>query len=284
MEVYANSSYIRKVNNMDTLIKPKTTANDLSATIKRNLEELAKETDKARVSETMVSYLEFCAKFHQYSASNVFLILLARPNATHVAGFNAWKKMGRYVKRGEKGIAILAPMLYREDPDDEDSQKVLKGFRIVHVFDLAQTDGQPLPEAPNWKSPEKHNELQKKLMEFAKLNGIKVTIGELQREIQGISQGGSIVLSPEAGVKTFIHELAHELLHQVENNVLSKAEKELEAESVAYVVCKYLGFTNLSSPNYLALHNIQGDMMFAHFQRISYLANHLILAVDKESN
>jgi hypothetical protein len=277
-------SLTKKGITMDTLIKNKTTANDLNAIIKEHLEDLAKATDKARVSDEMVRYLEFCAKFHQYSPSNIWLILMAKPDASHIAGYNAWKKVGRFVKRGEKGIAILAPMLYREDTDDEDSQKVLRGFRIVHVFDLAQTDGQPLPEAPNWKSPEKHNELQKKLIEFAVSNGIKVTIEPISGETQGISMGGRIILSPEAGTKTLIHELAHELLHQVENNVLSKAEKELEAESVAFVVCKYLGFKNLSSPNYLALHNLQGDMMFAHFQRISNLAHRLILAVDKGSN
>jgi hypothetical protein len=268
---------------MDKFIKTKITANNLNAIIKEHLEALAKETDKARVSDEMVRYLEFCARFHQYSPSNIWLILMSRPDASHVAGFNAWKKMGRYVKRGEKGIAILAPMIYREDPDDEDSLKVLRGFRVVHVFDIRQTDGQPLPEQPNWISPEKNLELQKKLMDFAEQSGIKVTIEELEGETQGISTGGRIVLSPSSGTKTLIHELAHELLHQVENIQLSRSEKELEAESVAFVVCKYLGLKNLSSPNYLALHNIQGDMMFAHFQRIGHVANKLILALNGES-
>jgi len=270
---------------MDTLIKPKTTANDLNAIIKGHLEELAKETDKARVSEEMVRYLEFCAKFgYQYSASNVFLILLARPDASHVAGFNAWKQMGRFVKRGEKGIAILAPMLYREDPDDEDSQKVLRGFRVVHVFDLGQTDGQPLPDPPSWKSPEKHNELQKKLMEFAELNGIKVTIEELQGETQGISQGGSIVLSPEAGTKTLIHELAHELLHQVENTHLSRAEKEMEAEAIGFIVSRYFEINELASANYLSFFGISSEMIFSCFERIHKCASMIIGFILKNEN
>jgi hypothetical protein len=165
-----------------------------------------------------------------------------------VAGFNAWKKMGRYVKRGEKGIPILAPMIYREDPDDEDSVKVLRGFRVVHVFDLAQTDGQPLPEQPNWKSPEKNLELQKKLMDFAEQNGIKVTIKELEGETQGISTGGSIVLSPEAGTKTLIHELAHELLHQVENIHYQELKKKWKLNlALLHDVCS---FCNLSTISY----------------------------------
>ena len=103
---------------MDTLVKTKPSASDLHLSIQEHLEELAQATDAAGKSEEMVRYLEFCAKFHHYSPSNIWLILMAKPDATHVAGYNAWKKMGRYVKRGEKGIAILAPMLYREDTDD----------------------------------------------------------------------------------------------------------------------------------------------------------------------
>jgi len=253
----------------------------LNAIIKEHLEDLAKATDQARVSEEMVHYLEFCAKFgHQYSASNVWLILLACPDATHVAGFNAWKKIGRYVKRGEKGIAILAPTFYRENPDDEESPKILRGFRVVHVFDFAQTDGQPLPEPPNWKSPEKNLELQMKLFDFAEQNGIQVTIKELEGETQGISTGGSIVLSPEAGTKTLIHEITHELLHQVENTQLSIAEKELEAESVAYVVCKHFGLNRLKSPNYIALHGASTKELVLQMDRITNTANAIISAIS----
>jgi len=267
---------------MDTLVKTKNTADELNLKIQAHLEELAKATDKARVSEEMVHYLEFCAKFHQYSASNIWMILLTRPDATRVAGFNAWKKMGRYVKRGEKGIPILAPMIYREDTDDEESEKVITGFRVVYVFDIAQTDGQPIPETPNWKSPEKNLELQMKLMEFAKHNGIKVTIEELQGEIQGISQGGSIVLSPKAGTKTLIHEIAHELLHQVKGIQLSRAEKEMEAESVAYLVAKHFGLSGLKSPNYIALHGNEAQDILICMSKITDKARQLIEFVEEE--
>jgi hypothetical protein len=207
---------------MNSSTKTKNTAQELNLKIKQHLEELAQETDRARRSEEMMRYLDFCAKFHQYSPSNIWLILMARPDATHVAGFNAWKNMGRFVKKGEKGIPIFAPMLYREEPDNEDSPKVLRGFRIVYVFDISQTGGQPLPEQPNWKSPEKNQELHKKLIKYAENNGIKVTIEPLSGETQGVSMGGKIILSPEAGVKTLVHEIAHELLHQVEKDQLSR--------------------------------------------------------------
>ena len=261
---------------MNTSVNTKYSASELNKKIEQHLEELAKATDKARTSEEMLRYLDFCAKFHQYSLSNVWLILFANPNATHVAGFNAWKKLGRYVMRGETGIPILAPHFWKEeDSEGNDIERI--GFHVAYVFDVSQTDGETLPEQPNWKSPEKNQELQTKLMNFAETNGIKVTIEAIDGDTQGVSMGGSIVLSPEAGTKTLIHEIAHELLHQVEENQLSRAEKEMEAESVAYVVCRYFGFSNLSCPNYLALHGLKSETFMAHFHRVSSLANKLII-------
>ena len=263
---------------MNTIQKSKPSARELNRQIEQHLEELAQATDKARTSEEMLRYLDFCAKFYQYSPSNVWLILFANPNATHVAGFNAWKKLGRYVMRGETGISILAPHFWKEE-DSEGNEIERIGFHVAYVFDVSQTDGESLPEQPNWKSPEKNQELQTKLMDFAETNGIKVTIEALDGETQGVSMGGSIVLSPEAGTKTLIHEIAHELFHQVENNQLTRAEKEMEAESVAYVVCTYFGFSNLKSPNYLALHGLKKDTILDCFQRINLLVKVIILAL-----
>jgi hypothetical protein len=187
------------------------------------------------------------------------------------------------VRRGETGIPILAPHFWNEeDSDGNDVERI--GFHVAYVFDVSQTDGEPLPEQPNWKSPEKNLELQKKLIDFAETNGIKVTIEAIAGDTQGVSMGGSIVLSPEAGTKTLIHEIAHEFLHQVEENQLSRAEKEMEAESVAYVVSKHFGFSKLSSPNYLALHGLSSEMIMSRFQRISHLAKKMILMIEGGSN
>ena len=104
--------------------------------------------------------LQIAARMPTYSPSNVLLIAVQRPDATRVAGFGAWKQLGRNVLKGEKGIAILAPCLYRGRADDKDPNPpahgagdqpdrpapALRGFRIVHVFDVSQTDGQPLPD------------------------------------------------------------------------------------------------------------------------------------------
>jgi hypothetical protein len=94
-------------------------------------------------------YLSVMSRFHRYSWGNILLIYSQRPNATHVAGFHSWLKMRRCVRRGEKGIVILAPMVGRKKSDDEiteDSQTRLFGFRTAHVFDVSQTEGEPLPE------------------------------------------------------------------------------------------------------------------------------------------
>lgn len=229
------------------------TSNDLLQKINGYLEELACETDLARKSEEMQKYLEFVAKFHNYSPSNIFLIMLTRPDATYVAGFQAWKKIGRYVKKGEHGIPIFAPMIHKEDPDDDNAPKVLSGFKVVYVFDVSQTDGEPLPPVPDWKSPEKNAELNEKLIRFAESKGITVTFKELPGEIQGVSSGGLIEISPNAGSKTLIHEIAHELMHRNRDIQILKGTRELEAESVAYVVSKYFNICGLNSPNYVSL-------------------------------
>jgi hypothetical protein len=104
-------------------------------------------------SETLAAYLGTMARFHNYSFGNILQIARQRPTATRVAGFSAWKELGRFVKRGEKGIQILAPVTgYRRRKDeaegetDSKPQPVLMGFRAVYVFDYAQTEGVDLPE------------------------------------------------------------------------------------------------------------------------------------------
>lgn len=256
------------------------TSTHLHQTVQGYLETLALETDQARKSEEMQRYLDFVAKFHQYSSSNIFLIMLARPDATQVAGYQTWKKMGRNVKKGEKGIPIFAPMVHKEDPDKDDSPKVLQGFRVVYVFDVSQTDGEPLPPIPDWKSLEQNDELRKKLMDYTEMKRIEVVYQDFPDETQGMSMGGKIILSPSSGIKTFIHELAHELLHQSGINGISRLEKELEAESVAYIVCSHFDMTGLACPNYNALQGGNSELILQHFQRILGAATEIINSIE----
>ena len=90
-------------------------------------------------------------RFHRYSFNNVLLILMQNPEATHVAGFHAWKKLGRTVKKGESGIAIVAPCRYKKKEENEAGEEeskgyALRGFTVAYVFDIEQTEGEPLPE------------------------------------------------------------------------------------------------------------------------------------------
>lgn len=125
------------------------------------LQTLEQGIDSILSSEGFARYLQFLARFHSYSSSNVALILMQRPNATHVAGYKKWQELGRQVRKGEKGIAILVSHkrhIIWEQGDVNDEQKdggvtsertVFTGvhsFGVGRVFDVSQTDGDPLPE------------------------------------------------------------------------------------------------------------------------------------------
>lgn len=100
-------------------------------------------------SETWRRHLDAQRRFHNYSFGNVVLIQFQFPAATRVGGFNTWLKLNRHVRRGERGIAILAPCVYKSVKDDDDQaeeRRVLRGFKVAHVFDVAQTEGEDLPE------------------------------------------------------------------------------------------------------------------------------------------
>lgn len=118
--------------------------------IASNAIEQLRQALEAGHSERLKEYLAAIARFRRYSLHNVMLIASQKPNATHVAGFHAWHKLGRFVKKGEKGILILAPIIRKKAETngeaEPDESSVAVGFRATYVFDVSQTDGQPLPE------------------------------------------------------------------------------------------------------------------------------------------
>jgi len=242
---------------MDTQVEVKSKTVELKDKITAHIGDLARLTDSARLSEAMVDYLEMTAKFHQYSPFNVWLIILQKPEATYVAGYNKWQQMDRWVRKGERGIPILAPIFTTVINEDGKEEKELTGFLTVYVFDISQTDGEPLPEQPDWKSPE--------------------------MDVQGASLGGMILLSPFAGTKTLIHEIAHEILHQCEDAPSEKQIRELEAESVAFVVGRHFNLVGLESPNYIALHGATAELITAHIERIRTAAVQIITALETET-
>ncbi len=197
--------------------------------------------------------LQVVSKFHRYSFNNHLMIFLQRPDATVVAGFNRWKSLGRFVKKGEKGIAIFAPCKYKtkieDDNGDEKSVQQIRGFRVVHVFDISQTEGDELPDLEAVRPQLLDGEAPEGIWDA--LADQAASIGyEVVREQRGKENGycdflnKRIAVRPDVstaqGVKTLIHELGHALLH-ADGPVRSREVAEVEVESVAYIVCHALG-------------------------------------------
>src|SRR5437763_12631695 len=192
--------------------------------------------------------LAVAARFHTYSANNVWLILAQHPTATRVAGYRTWQQLGRQVRRGERGLAIFAPCLRKTETTDEpagaEPRRVLSGFRVVHVFDISQTDGDDLPAVrPTLLAGYDAAGLWDRLAAQVHAAGYTLERGEC-----GGANGYSHALthtvrvrddvSDRQGAKTLAHELAHVLLHS--DPPCTKGERdvaEVEAESVGYVVC-----------------------------------------------
>ena len=120
------------------------------------LEQLQQELSSGK-SDALVNFLKTVSQFHKYSLRNQLLIMVQAPEASRVAGFNTWKKMGRHVRKGEKGIRILAPVIRRKKEDakskNEDDRPLI-GFRVTSVFDISQTDGNRSPISRSFKAPQ----------------------------------------------------------------------------------------------------------------------------------
>ena len=224
-------------------------------------------------SEMYTKYLLTMSKFHNYSFNNTLLIAMQRPDATLVAGYNAWKnKFNRYVKKGEKGIQIIAPAPVKEreerekidkdtgltvlnengEPEIEVVERVIPRFRVTTVFDYAQTDGEPLPtlEVNELTARVKDYTLLKEAIE--QVSPVPIRFGEIEGSAKGYysHMDKEICVRADMGesqtIKTMIHEVAHAMLHdndQMKQRGEEKDQltKETEAESIAFTVCSALG-------------------------------------------
>ena len=271
-------------------------ARSLTEQIEASVNQLAAETHEARQSELFKTWLNAMAQFSNYSWSNQLLIAFQRPAAStgQVAGFHTWRKLGRHVKKGAKGIAILAPCVYRKKADDtkEDSPTVksVRGFRTVYVFCEEDTEGQPLP-ALTYGADSGGEELLSRLEWVTEEDlNIRLDYDEIKEPgVEGYSAGGRIVirtcLSATAKAGVIAHELAHELLHQKEKqaDVVTKdrQQRELEAEAIAYVVMRHFGIEHVAC-NYLATYKIDSAQLKQSLQTISTTAKFLIAAIDPQ--
>ncbi|UYV13471.1 MAG: ArdC-like ssDNA-binding domain-containing protein [Phycisphaera sp.] len=248
------------------------------------LDELANALEAGN-SEQLDAFLAAMARFHAYSSRNILLILSQKPDATRVAGFRTWQTLGRQVKKGEKGIAILAPMLVRktghakETDDGDDPERILR-FRVVHVFDMSQTEGEPLPE-PERVSGDPREHLNR-LETFVVQAGIELEYADDLGSAEGTSSGGMIRikrgLPPAERFSVLVHEMAHEILHQGEGvERPDKTVRETEAEAVAHVVGRAIGLeTRTSSSDYIRLYRGDSRTLADSLDRIQRAACSII--------
>ena len=276
-------------------------AAELNAGIRSTIEQLANETDAARQSELFRTYLKASAAFWDYSWHNQMLIWKHRQDASFVGGFNTWLKCGRFVRKGEKGIAILAPMFFKDkrqtaDGGDADTKRIW--FKVVYVFDISQTDGTPLPELPTKSVGERGEDMLNRLLHFARSRGITVAFVEKCRlnGAAGTSRGTEIeIRTAETDLTTqaatLAHEIAHSLLHWTadgykitsrDGQEIDKKQRELEAEATAYTVCSYFG---IQSPSdfYLATYSVTPAMLLEAVETIAKTAKTILDGCQQEN-
>lgn len=281
----------------------------LDELIENYVKQLAEETDTVKQSEEFKAYLDAAAKFWRYSFHNQVLIHVQCPEASRVAGFRTWNQLGRKVKAGSRAIKILAPSLKKVEKTMENNAKldiqadsnespeasteddcreafVLKGFVPVSVFDVSQTHGRDLPKIDVELEGDSCQPFLDKLLAFCTTQGIAVETRALGvNGLMGYSQGGKIVLdsgqSVNSQVNTLAHELAHELLHQTPEAKIkfTVGEKELQAESVAYVICKAVGLEPKSA-NYLAIYKADKTRIIASLETISGTAKKILSSLS----
>jgi antirestriction protein ArdC len=253
------------------------------------------EAVEAGKSQRLVEYLKATGKFHTYSLGNAILIGFQKPDATRVAGFRTWQKLGRHVKRSEKGIAIMAPIVWRKkvaraDEEREVEQELKKdvtvAFKTAHVFDISQTKGKPLPEFARVNGdPGIYIE---RLREYVASKGVKLEYSEAIGSAEGVSARGLIRLkkglTAAEELSVLAHELADEILHRDRDNMpKEKRVRETEAEAVAFVVCHGVGLdVNSASSDYIQLYNGDKKTLLQSLERIQMTAAEILAAITIE--
>lgn len=237
--------------------------------IKAALERIEQGLATINTDEDWISFLRFQSLFYQYSFGNTMMIFLQNPEATYVMGYKAWNKLGRYVRKGSKGLAILAPCIkkvevfkepenkaeYHDQEGEKETKKVLSGFRIAYVYDIADTDGSDEMLPVLVKGLSGNSESEREI--FIRL--MKVISKEfVVKEITGTASKGSYNL--ETGIitvrsdleylqriKTLLHETAHAYDFKMNpEEDIPRNRRELIAESVAFVVSMRLGLDTSS--------------------------------------
>ena len=243
--------------------------------IKAALNRIEDSLAAINTDEDWLKFLSFQAQFYNYSFGNAMLIFSQNPNATYIKGYKAWNQLGRYVKKGSKGLAILAPCirkvevfkepenknLYHDEEAEKEIKKVVSGFRIAYVYDIADTDGDdsmlPVLVTGLAGNGEQEKEIYERLLNV-------ISKEHCVQEVSGTASKGSFNLETEVisirgdleylqKIKTLLHEYAHLLDFQMHpEDDISRNRRELIAESVAFIVSLRLGLdTSRYSMSYI---------------------------------
>ncbi|MDO8717225.1 MAG: DUF192 domain-containing protein [Dehalococcoidales bacterium] len=285
-------------------VEPETKERKIDDVLKR----LKEGVDGIQQSDNFRNFLLTMAKFHDYSIGNLILIMLQKPDATRVAGFGTWRDLGRWVKKGEKGIAILAPCMPPKgakatSPEESEAEEVetkeegeREGirplfFRVVHVFDLSQTEGKPLPEfdAPVLTG-EANESLFNEVMHLVKEEGVEARFElrpDQDPDIKGMYYGKTIWVKPDESraqqLKTLLHEVAHYYTEGVFR--IARTDAETIAESVAFTIGSHFGFdTGTRSFPYVALWAKEKKVLEANLAAIRKVSAKIIDALELVAN
>jgi antirestriction protein ArdC len=242
-------------------------------------------------NEALTAYLKTMSLFSKYSLNNLFLIARQRPDARRVAGYQTWRKLGRYVRKGEKGIAIIAPVVRRtseEDSKQTEDQRVIAGFKIAHIFSEEQTDGEPLAELGTVTGdPSAYFE---RLTNYIADQGIDLEYSQEIAPAKGVAMAGKITLLPDQTpaemFSTCVHELAHCCLHQTARRAeTTKRIRETEAEAVAFVVCNAIGLeTGTASQDYVGLYGGDARLLLDSLEYVQQSASRILTAIAPENS
>ena len=268
-------------------------------------------------SDSYCNYLSTMSKFHNYSFNNTLLIAMQKPDATLVAGYKAWQKnFERHVNKGEKAIRILAPAPYKikeerdkidpvtqellldkdGNPQKEEVEITIPAFRAVSVFDVAQTDGKPIPELAAKELLSDVEGYQDMIRAVEAISPVPIELEEIAGDSKGYydREAKRIAvqenMSESQTLKTMIHEVAHSKLHskEVEQDEQMKKDrntKEVEAESIAYTVCQHFGIdTSDYSFGYIAGWSSGRDTkeLRASMDTIRRTASELITGIEEQ--
>lgn len=302
----------------DTFTESETRYEDMHQAIEMWLTELDELVDEAAASSQFREWLDIQAKFHDYSYRNTILIQQQYPGATRVAGYRTWQReFNRHVKEGERAIWIFAPIITQRCPECENAPryhdqsdceyddtspdewpKGLVGFKPAPVFDVAQTEGEPLTDLETAASGDA-GDLFPWVKDAAEAIGVSVQIvppdawnyGETKGVCRRRSLSNTRPLvevkdrANEADlVRTLVHEYAHAVLHFDVEDGTERAKREVEAEAVAYIVGRYFGLDTSGSAFYLAAWE-SDDAMGVHdrLDRISTTAEDFIEVLDHDT-